>query len=147
VPSAPFLLSLTYRAAVAFYPPAFRAEFGEELQRDFEEAAAEVWRHGGRGDRLRFLVAIGRDLTTTVVTQWLRTGMPAVALISVSLAALMTTAAVKLRSGPAWTHAVRPEDQELLTVMLLIGVVLLVIVVTIFFTLYFLRPKRLRRRM
>jgi hypothetical protein len=42
---------------------------------------------------------------------------------------------------------VRPEDQELATVMLLIGAVLLVIVVTILFTLYFLRPKRLRRRL
>jgi hypothetical protein len=141
------LLALAYRAALTLYPPAFRAEFGEELQRDFEEAAAEVWRDGSRRDRLRFVAAMGRDLTTTVTAQWLRTGTPAIALISVSLAALMTTAAVKLRTGPAWTHAVRPEDQELLTVMLLIGVVLLLIVVTIFFTLYFLRPKRLRRRM
>jgi hypothetical protein len=141
-PHASFLVQ-AYRTALWLYPPGFRGEFGDELAGDFNEALAEA---GGWRDTLRLLASVGADLIRTIVVQWVRTGAPIVALIAVGVAAVMTSGAATITSGPRWTHAVRPEDQELATVMLLIGAVLLVIVVTILFTLYFLRPKRLRRR-
>jgi hypothetical protein len=142
---ASFLVQ-AYRTALWLYPPGFRGEFGDELARDFGEALTEAQRSGGWRDILQLLASVGSDLMKTIVVQWARTGAPILALIAVGVAAVMTSAAATIGSEPRWAHAVRPEDQELMTVMLLIGAVLLVIVVTIFFTLYFLRPKRLRRR-
>jgi hypothetical protein len=140
-------LAQAYRTALWLYPPGFRGEFGDELAGDFDEALSDVRRSGGWRDVLRLLASVGSDLIRTIVVQWVRTGAPILALIAVGVAAVMTSAAATIASAPQWTHAVRPQDQELVTVMLLIGAVLLLIVVTILFTLYFLRPKRLRRRL
>jgi uncharacterized BrkB/YihY/UPF0761 family membrane protein len=89
---------------------------------------------------------IGGDLARTIVVQWVRTGVPVLACIALGIAAIAATAAVQITSAPAWTPAVRPEHEEFVTLMLLIGTVLLLIVTTILFTLFFLRPKRPRRR-
>lgn len=141
----PFL-GQAYRTALWLYPPRFRGEFGDELARDFDEAAAEAWRSGGSRGLVRLLASVGADLVTSLVVQWARTGAPILALIAVGSATILMSAAATIVSAPRWTHAVRPQDQELLTMMLLVGAVLLVIVITIFFTLYFLSPRRPRRR-
>jgi hypothetical protein len=93
-------LASTYRAALWLYPPGFRGEFGDELARDFDEAADEAWRSGG-GDRLHFLAGVGRDLAATVVTQWVRTGAPVLALLPVGAA----VGASRGPRGPGAVHA------------------------------------------
>lgn len=143
---APAFLSRAYRIALHLYPARFRAEFGAELEQDFEDAAGEAWQSSRRRDPLLFVARIGRDLAKTVVVQWARTGFPVLVCISMSVAAIAATAAVKITTAPAWTPAVRPEDEEFVTLMLLIGTVLFLIVATIVFTLSFLRPKRSRKR-
>jgi len=140
----PSLDRRVYEATLYLYPPAFRREFGQEMLCDFDEAHAETWCHRGR--RAMFLTHIGADLARSVVWQWWRSGLPAIAVVSA--AATLLTIAVISRLWPtrAMEMPLSPADRELLGVIILAIVVILLIATTIVLTIWSAPTRSLRRR-
>ena len=134
-----------YRAALSLCPAGFRQEHGDEMARDFEEARGEA---AATGDRalwtLRLLMAL--DLVRTAGVQWLRTGLPAIALASIlvplslaeGLAILARRARIRMPADIA--------QNELLGVLLLAVVAVVLIAMTIVVSLWAGRPSRRGRR-
>ena len=115
------------------------------MARDFDEALQEA---AAEGDRalwmLRCLMAL--DLVATLAVQWVRTGLPAIALASMvvplaiaeSLATVARHATVRIPDGL--------EDEETLAVLFLAVISVVVIAMTIVLSLWVGRLTRLRRR-
>jgi hypothetical protein len=134
-----------YRAALQLCPGEFRREHGREMAWDFDEARSELVSAGARAVwTLRLLM--GLDLARTIVVQWLRTGLPAIACIAFgcSLVASAGLAAVVRRL--TFRLPTDGIDAEGVSMVLLAAVVVLVIVVTIVFNMWVHRPRRVARR-
>jgi hypothetical protein len=134
-----------YRTALWCCPPAFRREHGDEMSLDFEAARREA---GARGCRalwgIRLLMAI--DLVRTLGVQWVRTGIPALAVVSmlVPLAIAEALAAVVRRAPipmPGDGGAV-----EVHVVLLLAVTSVILIAMTIAVSVLASRPIRRGRR-
>jgi hypothetical protein len=137
-------LMRAYRLAVWLCPPAFRRRFADELRHDFADGLGEAARTGRRREVAAFLARSIADLLATAALQWLRTGGVVAGVVGLVGAGMTVTVAARLASSPPWTRHVAPQDEELMTLMLIAGVVLFVVVATIFLTQYLLWP-RLRR--
>jgi hypothetical protein len=135
-----------YRAGLACCPPAFRREYASEMLRDFDagrnEAAAatkprELWFW-----RLAVLV----DLARTMITQWGRSGLPVIALVSASLPLLLAGAMANLFSNTRFTLPTDTPDAESIGLVLLASVVVVVIATAILFTTWATHATRRRSR-
>jgi hypothetical protein len=134
-----------YRAALSLCPAGFRGDHADEMARDFDEARHEA---AADGDRalwfLRCLMAI--DLVRTLAVQWVRTGLPLIAVASVvvplaiaeGLASLARSATVQIPPGL--------EDEETLAVLFLMVIVVVLITLTIVLSVRVGRLTRPRRR-
>ncbi len=134
-----------YRAALRLCPGEFRREHGEEMACDFDEARGEVASSGAMAVwTLRFVMSV--DLARTIVVQWLRTGLPAIACVALvcSLVVIAGLASAVLRL--TFHLPTDGVDAESVGVVLLAAVVVMVIVVTIVFNLWVHRPRRVGRR-
>jgi hypothetical protein len=135
-------LPATYGAALWLCPPGFRRRFGDELARDFADGLRDVRRTGFRGDVVVFVAHSGCDLLKTSVVQWGRAeGVLQTLLSTVGLALVLVVLAL-LEGVRRWPIAVAPENEPLVTMLLMFGVLFLVIVATIFLTQYLLWPRR-----
>ena len=132
-----------YRMALSLCPPAFRGDHGDEMARDFDEARNEA---AARGDgalwMLRLLMAI--DVARTISVQWLRTGLPVIALVSVlvSLAIAEALAAIA-------RHATIPmpdADADVVGILLLAVTSVVLIAMTIILSLWVGRTSPRDRR-
>ena len=115
------------------------------MVRDFDEARHEA---AADGDRalwlLRCLIAI--DLVRTLAVQWLRTGLPVIALASVvvplaiaeGIATVARRATVQIPTGL--------EDEEIVVVLFLAVIAVVLIEMTILLSLWVGRMTRPRRR-
>jgi hypothetical protein len=134
-----------YRAVLFLYPARFRQQFQIEMARDFEDASHDALAAHRRSIALVALwMLVAGDLVRTLAIQWLRTGLPLVALV----AAFATSGTVSVL---AWIWPAEPAvfpsgDSDLMLLVLIVSVVMLVIVATIVFSLWFLRPLVYRRR-
>jgi hypothetical protein len=134
-----------YRAALSLCPAGFRRDHGDEMARDFDEARHEA---AADGDRalwfLRCLMAI--DLVRTLAVQWLRSGVPVIALAStlVPLAIAEALATVARRATVRIPHGL--EDEEVVTVLFLAVIVVVLIAMTIIVTHWVAWLTRPRRR-
>lgn len=146
MPSLKYAGARLYHAALFLYPPAFRREFSGEMTRDFDEATQDTGVTARRRDLLTLWTRIGADLARTVVVQWLRTGVPALLLSSMAGALVAASVAATVVPHDPFAVPVAPADRDLMTLILLTGVVLLVIVATILFTFWFSRPLLQRHR-
>jgi hypothetical protein len=134
-----------YRGLLLLYPARFRHQFEIEMARDFEEAS-----HDALADRRgsMALVAlwglVAGDFLRTLAIQWLRTGLPLIALV----AAFATSGTVSVLAWiwPSPPVASGSSDSDVVFLIVITAVVLLVIASTIVFTLWFLRPLVYRRR-
>jgi hypothetical protein len=135
-----------YYAALFLCPPAFRREFSSEMALDVDEAADDTRREGRAYARLMLWARISADLATTVVVQWLRTGLPVLALCSVAGAIAATRVAANVLWHEPVSVPAAAYDRDVLTLLFLTGTVLLVIVATILFTFWFSAPLLRRRR-
>ena len=135
-----------YYAALFLCPPAFRREFSAEMAQDVDEAIGDVEAEGGPHEMLAFWTEIAADFVKTAVRQWLRTGLPI--LIPCSLIAAVAAVSLASRAlAPGRVAVPAPAaDRDLLTMIVLTGVVLVVIAATIFFTFWFTRPLLQRHR-
>jgi hypothetical protein len=135
-----------YAAALFLYPPAFRREFSSEMARDFSEATEDTRQAGRRSELLALWARVGADLASTIVVQWLRTGLPILIVCSIAGAVVAASVAANVLPRPPFTVPAATADRDLMTLILLTGVVLLVIVATILFTFWFSRPLLRRHR-
>jgi len=118
-----------YRTLIRLYPHGFWRTFHDELERDFEDAAAEA-RLEGTGALVRFWASAAGDLLLSLGREWLRTPwipvLCAAAMLSVGLFAYT---AFKIRR---WPHAAWPEprgidseaDSLQLIVIMVVGVLI-----------------------
>jgi hypothetical protein len=135
-----------YRLGLRLYPAAFRREFGREMSLDFDEGGRDAWCERGWRGLMLFWGRITADLVATAALQWLRTGLPLITLVSALTAVGVTGAAAQIIvRGPIGASLTR-DDEDLLLMLLMIGVVLSVIAATIIFTFCFTRPLQRRRR-
>ena len=141
----PSLDGRLYRAALSLCPPGFRQDHGDEMARDFDEARHEAQADGDRA--LWFLRCLmATDLVRTLAVQWIRTGLPVIALASVvvplaiaeGLATLARSASVRIPAGI--------EDEEVVTVLFLAVIVIVLIAMTILVSLWVGRLTQPRRR-
>jgi hypothetical protein len=132
-----------YRAALSLFPAAFRREHGAEMARDFDQARQEadsataLW-------SLRACIAI--DLVRTLAVQWVRTGLPVIAIASLllTLALAEALAVVARRASIRMPAGFAHEDELIVLFMAQISVVL--IALTIVLSLWVGRLTRPRRR-
>ena len=132
-----------YRVALTLLPGAFRREHGAEMARDFDEARQEA-------DSTRALwllrAGISIDLVRTVAVQWIRTGLPLVAIASIlfslalaeGLAALARRASVRMPDGL--------EHEDAVVVLFMAEILVVLIAMTIFISLWVGRLMRHGRR-
>ena len=138
VPAAPWL----YRAGVALCPPAFRAAYGDQMLRDWEDARADA----GDGAPWRFRARMTFDLVRTIAVQWGRSGLPVIALIAVSIPLMVVHAIVtwltRLKIDPPPERA----DSDVLALVLMATLVVMFIAATMVLTLWSGRLVRRPRR-
>jgi hypothetical protein len=134
-----------YRTGLALCPAAFRREHGGEMARDFDEARAEA---AARGDAALWMLRLlmGIDLLRTFGVQWLRSGLPAIALVSIlvplaiaeGLAMLARRATIPMPSDAA--------EADVVGILLLAVTSVVLIAMTIFLSLWVSRRSPRRRR-
>jgi hypothetical protein len=129
-----------YRAILRLYPARFHEDFASDMALDFADASDEAWLERRWTGLIGVWAGTAVDVTRSLTRQWMRTYVPLISIVSIggalSTAALAQTLTPK---GPLFAN-VKPNDRELVTLILLTACVLLVIASTIIFTLWFLRP-------
>ena len=142
MPRLRFVGARLYYAALYLYPPAFRREFSSEMAADFDEATHETRLAGRRRDLLALWTSTSADLARTLVVQWLRTGLPVLFLCAATVTIVAAGVAANVLPHEPFAVPATAADRDLLTLMMLTGVVLLVVCATIVFTFWFSRPLR-----
>jgi hypothetical protein len=135
-----------YYAATFLCPPAFRREFSAEMAQDVDEAIEETRLEGQPHALVALWSEIASDLARTVALQWLRTGLPILLPCALLSAVVATTVAAQVLRHDGLALPAAAADRDLMTLIVLTGVVLLVIVSTILFTFWFSRPLLRRHR-
>ena len=132
-----------YRAALTLLPAAFRHEHGAEMARDFDEARQEA---NSTSAFWLLRAGISIDLVRTLAVQWVRTGLPLIAIASIllSLALAEGLAAIARRTSVRMPEGLEHEDAVVVLFMAEISVVL--IAMTIFISLWVGRLMRHGRR-
>jgi hypothetical protein len=134
-----------YRAALMFYPPGFRSEFGAEMARDFDEASRDAW-HDQRWKGLGGLwIHTSADFAKTMLMQWLRSGLPAIALASAAFAVLSVGATAQLLPRADLPTPATQLERDQLVLLLLVVVVLTIVAAVLVFNLWFSRALQRRR--
>jgi hypothetical protein len=138
-----------YNTLLRLYPPPFRKEFASDMALDFADASDEAWRHAGWIGLFALWSRVAVDFTGSIAVQWLRTGIPLLALLAMSGAVLSASAA--LRIAPTMTSMfiaqLSERDTEIGILMLMAATVFLIIAATIIFNLCFLRPMLRKKRL
>jgi len=136
---------VVYRAVLRLYPLRFREEFGSDMALDFADASDEAWMQRQWTGLLTVWLRSAGDVVRSLTRQWMRTRRPLVAVIS-ALVALSTAvlAQTVVPRGP-FLAQVKPNDRDLVILILMAACVVLVIASTIIFTQWFLRPLLYRR--
>lgn len=131
-----------YRALLLLYPAQFRKEFGSDMALDFADASDEAWQQSGWAGVLALWSRVAADFTGSVAVQWVRTGVPLVALLAMSGAVLSASAALRItpKMTSLFVAQLSERDTEIGVLMLMAATVFLIIAATIIFSLCFLRP-------
>jgi hypothetical protein len=145
-PAAPRPLeSQWYRMALWLCPPVFRREHGDEMSRDFDEARGEAAARGqGALWSLRLLMTI--DLVRTVGVQWLRTGLPAIALVSISVQLAVAEGLATIARHATIPMPDNVAHADAMGILLLAVTSIVLIAMTIAINLWVTRLNRRRRR-
>ena len=134
-----------YQAALYLYPPAFREEFAPEMMRDFNEARDEAIQDGTKGI-LGLWARTGADTMATIASQWMKSGLPVIGLIS-ALGPLL--AAVGAAWFWPWQRMAVPANHpqfDIIVLEVFVTTVLFVVVATVLLTFWFTRQMLSRGR-
>jgi len=134
-----------YRAVLRLCPPEFRREHGDEMAGDFDEARGEVAANGATA-LWALRVVMGVDVARTIVVQWLRTGLPVIAVVAVCCSLLLAAGAASVARLATMRIRADAATSEIVGVVLLAAVAVMMIVVMIVFNLCLYRPRRVGRR-
>ena len=129
-----------YRAILRLYPARFQEDFASDMALDFADASDEAWIERRWTGLIGVWTGSAVDVARSLTLQWMRTHLPLIAIVSFGIA--LSTAAIAQTitpKGPFFAN-VKPNDRELVILILLTACVLLIIASTIIFTLWFLRP-------
>jgi len=143
--SFPALDTRLYQAALYLYPPAFREEFASEMIRDFAEAREEAGQDGTKGIVVLW-ARTGADTMATIPSQWMKSGLPVIGLIS-ALGPLLA-AACAAWFWP-WQRMSVPENHpqfDIIVLELFVTTVLFIVVATVLLTLWFTKQMLSRGR-
>jgi hypothetical protein len=134
-----------YRAMLRLYPARFQEDFASDMALDFADANDEAWLAERWAGLVRVWVRSAADLVRSLTVQWMRTRLPLISAFSVCVA--LSTAAIAQTIAPKgpFFENIRPNDRELVMLILLTACVILIIASTIIFTHWFLRPLLYRR--
>ena len=144
----PAIATHIYQACLLFYPSAFRLQFGDEMVCDFDEATDDAWHARGWTGLVALWCLIGIDFARTVAIQWLRTGLPAVLVLSVTWSTMMCTLiAQQFVPRAAALKPPRTPDDEMKLMLVGLAVVIVLIAAIILVTAWFwmLVVRRARR--
>jgi hypothetical protein len=134
-----------YRVALWLCPSTFRRVYADEMVRDFAEAHDEASSsRTGAVWRLRLVMAV--DIVRTIVVQWSRTGVPVIAVISLTLALTLAEAAARVARHARFKIPTNTMDAEIIGVLILTTTSVFVIAMTIVLTPWVARPAYRRRR-
>jgi hypothetical protein len=136
-----------YGAALWLYPPAFRREFRDELSSDFEDGRSEALAAGTTRARWRFRAQLLLDLSRSLPVEWIRSGLPLVAVLA-ALLSMSTFVLLAQAASYVTFEAQSPAqpDADVVDLVLLASVSVAIIAATIVFTLWFARVPRWRPR-
>ena len=131
-----------YGLVLFLFPVRFREDFANDMQRDFADARheslvlgrAELWRFRGR---------MACDLGRTLVTQWLRTGLPGFAAAAAIVPLIVVPVLANLWRQSQFVIPTHAQDSEGIGLSLLAVVAVLLVAETIVLTT---RATRLMRR-
>lgn len=141
-----------YRLALRLCPPAFRRDFGEAMLIDAADARADAVADGAPLGLWRWRVQMTLDLVRTVLAQWMRTGVPLVALVMIVMLIGAAIPLVALTALGALAHNLLFElpatlrDADVIGVVLLSALLVCVITMTIVITYWTTRMQRRVRR-
>jgi hypothetical protein len=134
-----------YRAVLWLCPSGFRREFADEMVRDFDDAHSEVTSMGARDMwRLRLVMAV--DLVRTASVQWARTGLPVIAVLSLTVALALAEGLATVARHATFEIPVDGTHAEAIGVLLLATISVFLIAMTMVLTLWVWRPVRPGRR-
>ena len=134
------LADAVYRALLRLYPLHFQQDFASDMALDFADASDEAWQRRRWRGVAGIWTRAAADLAGSLTVQWVRTGIPLIALLSVSAAVCAASAALTLVPQEPLPIRLPQRDQELAMLLLLAGTVFLIIAATIIFSVWFLLP-------
>jgi hypothetical protein len=134
-----------YRAALSLFPAAFRRDHGDEMARDFDEARREAAGSGRAVWLLRCGMAL--DFVRALAVQWVRTGLPVIALTSILLSLLIAGGlAAVVRSVSSIRIPAGIEHDDMVIVLFMVQISIVLIAMTILISLWVGRLTRPGRR-
>jgi len=128
-----------YQAALHLYPPGFRREFAGEMARDFKEATSDAWRAGRWHGVFALWAHTGADFAATALFQWLRSGLPGIALGSAAFVLLSVGATAQFLPRGSVSTPLTEADRDLVTLLVMVLVVLMIVTAVLVFNLWFSR--------
>ena len=129
-----------YRALLRLYPGQFQKEFAADMALDFADASDEAWERSGWVGMVAVWSRVAADLMSSLTLQWVRTGVPLLALLAMTGAVLSASAALQVTPKFPFAFQLAEADEELGVLIILAATVFLIIAATIIFSFCFLRP-------
>lgn len=86
---ATVVLPWLYEVLLVLFPRSFREEFGYEMMCDVRDACRRAAQSGGRFRLISLAARCVADVARNLVIQWVRTGLPALVVISASWTLLL----------------------------------------------------------
>jgi hypothetical protein len=134
-----------YRALLHLYPARFQEEFAADMTLDFADASDDAWLSARWPGLIGVWARTAVDVTRSMTVQWLRTGVPLVAVVAIVIALTTVSMAFSAIPDEPLFAKVRQQDRDLTILFFMTACVLLIIAATIIFSLWFLRPLLYRK--
>ena len=135
-----------YRVALTLSPPAFRREYAAEMMLDAADARAEAMASGRPNGLWRWRAQMALDLLRTLSVQWLRSGLPGIALVALSVPLVLTSGLAAVARRVRFDIPATLPDAEVIALVLLSALVVCIIALTIVFASWTSRLLRRVRR-
>ena len=136
--------SRVYRAALSLCPPGFRRDHGDEMARDFDDARPEAADSTAAIWMVRACMAI--DLVRTFAVQWVRTGLPVIAVASIVFSLAIAAGIVTMAQRVSARMPSGFEQEETIVVLFMAQISVVLIATTILISLWVGRLVRPRPR-
>jgi len=148
MPDRPDRLTATrlYRAGVWLCPPAFRRDYGGQMLQDYADARHDAAASGRPADRWRFRAQMFVDLARTISWQWVRSGIPIVALVSAAVPLLLAQAITGVFSRIRFDLPAQGADADAVALFLIATTTVMLVASTITIAVWAAKPARRRQR-